>query len=81
VYLFTNVIQEAKEFKHSAYYQRFEELRLTEGSGKLLELFGKSLAIYNQNPIEITTTPTLRDILRLRVEQVWEGPELKDATL
>jgi hypothetical protein len=52
-------LQETNEFKQSAYYKRFEELHITEGSGKLLELFGKSRAIYNQHAIEITTTPTL----------------------
>jgi hypothetical protein len=65
-------LQETNEFKQSAYYKRFEELHITEGTGKLLELFGKSRAIDNQNAIGITTTPTLREILRLRAEHIWE---------
>jgi hypothetical protein len=59
-------LQKTNEFKQSAYYKRFEELHITEGSGKLLGLFGRSRAIYNQNAIGIITTPTLREILRLR---------------
>jgi hypothetical protein len=55
-------LQETNEFKQNAYYKRFEELRLTEGSGKLLKLFGKSCAIYNQNANGITTSFTLRNI-------------------
>jgi hypothetical protein len=35
---------------------------------KLFELFGKSRAIYNQNAIGITTSSTLRKILKLRAE-------------
>jgi hypothetical protein len=62
----------------SAYYKRFEELHITEGSGKSLEPFGKSRAIYNQNAIGITTTPTLREILRLRAEHIRECPECND---
>jgi ribonuclease HI len=73
-------LQETNEFKQSAYYKRFEELRITEGSGKLLELFSKSRAIYNQHAIGITTTPTLREILKLRPSS-YECPGCNDATL
>jgi hypothetical protein len=74
-------LQETNEFKQSTYYKRFEELRVTEGSGRLLELFGKSRAIYNQNAIGIITTPTLRKILKLKAEHIWDCPECNDATL
>jgi hypothetical protein len=39
-------LQQTNEFKESAYYKRFEELRITDCSGKFLELFGKSRAVY-----------------------------------
>jgi hypothetical protein len=74
-------LQETNEFKQSAYYKRFEELYITEGSGKILELFGKSRSIYNQNAIGITTTPTLREILLLGAEHIRGCPECNDATL
>jgi hypothetical protein len=73
-------LQETNEFKHRTYYKRFEELLIIEGSGKLLELFGKYRAIYNQNAIGIITTSTLREILKLRAEHIWECPECNDAT-
>jgi rubrerythrin len=71
-------LQENNEFKQSAYYKRFEEHPITEVCGKLLELFGKSHAIYKQNAIRITT---LREILKLRAEYIWECPECNDAIL
>jgi hypothetical protein len=52
-------LQETNEFKQSAYYKRIEELHITDGSGMLLELFGKASDINNQNAIRITTTSIL----------------------
>jgi hypothetical protein len=52
-------LKKTNEFKQSAYYKNFEELRITECSGKLLEIFDKFRAIYNQNAIGIKTTSNL----------------------
>jgi hypothetical protein len=73
--------QETDECKQSAYYKRFKQLRFLEGSGRLLELFEKSRAVPIQNEVGVTTTSTLREILRLVALHVWECPECNDATL